>query len=84
MGYTPFPPIQTSPPPRIDINTNFEKLITKITFPEGQIEFKYSGDDNLMTVGNEIYRKDINSSAGTALKRIVVKDKSGKIIKDFC
>lgn len=83
VGYTPFPPIQTSPPPRIDINTNFEKLITKITFPEGQIEFKYSGDDNLMTVGNEMYRKDINSSAGTALKRIVVKDKSGKIIKDF-
>ncbi|WP_145953221.1 hypothetical protein [Chryseobacterium indologenes] len=83
VGYTPFPPIQTSPPPRIDINTNFEKLITKITFPEGQIEFKYSGDENLTTVGEELYRKDIKSSAGIALKRIVVKDKSGKIVKDF-
>jgi len=82
VGYVPFPPVQTSPAPRIDVNNNHEKLITKIIFPEGQVEFKYSGDDNLSTIDSELYRKDINSLAGVALKRIIVKDKSGKTIKD--
>lgn len=83
VGYTPFPPLQTSPAPRMDTSNNSEKLITKIIFPDGEINFRYSGDDNLNTFGNEVYRKDINSQNGAALRRVIVRNKAGNIIKDI-
>ncbi|MDV7697441.1 RHS repeat protein [Chryseobacterium soli] len=82
-GYEPFPPVNTDPPVRTDQNTNREKLITKIIFKDGEVNFRYSDDDNLNTIAGEQYRKDINSSQGVALRRIIVKNKAGRIIKDI-
>ncbi|MFP7658188.1 hypothetical protein [Chryseobacterium proteolyticum] len=63
---------------------NTENLITKIEFPEGVVEFKYSNDDNgILAIENgALNRKDINSNTGVALRKIIIKDKSNKIISD--
>jgi hypothetical protein len=83
VNYKPFPIINTTPPPRVDLESNSEKLITKIIFPQGEIDFYYSGDNSLNTVGSEKYRKDINSdTGGIALRNIQVKNNHGEIIKD--
>ncbi|WET51738.1 hypothetical protein PYS58_11465 [Chryseobacterium indologenes] len=61
---------------------NREKLITKIIFPEGTVYFNYSNDGFPFSDGTSI-RKDILSNDGVALRQILVKDKYGKIIKDY-
>jgi len=81
-GYSNFPYLNPNPPMVENIENNTENLITKIIFPEGEVNFFYSGDDNLSTTASSVYRKDLNSdTGGLALKRIVVKDKSGKTIR---
>jgi len=81
-GYQNFPYLDPNPPAVESIENNTESLITKIIFPEGEVNFFYSGDDNLSTTPASVYRKDLNSdTGGLALKRIVVKDKSGKKIR---
>ncbi len=64
-------------------NSNMEWLLTKVTFPEGEISFQYSDDNNLNTTDNDIYRKDINSSKGIALRKILITNNTGNVIKDF-
>ncbi|ASK32520.1 hypothetical protein CEY12_21600 [Chryseobacterium sp. T16E-39] len=75
------------PPPYERWNTetgNTENLISKIEFPEGIVEFKYSNDENgtLAIENGVLVRKDLNINNGVALRKIVVKDKSNKIILD--
>lgn len=64
-------------------NSNTDKLLTKIVFPEGEISFQYSNDNGLKTTNTDVYRKDLNSPAGVALRKILVTSTSGKIIKDI-
>ncbi|WP_449389299.1 hypothetical protein [Chryseobacterium lineare] len=83
-GYEEFPTLNPSPPDVINTENNTENLISKIIFPEGEISFLYSGDENLLTTSDAMYRKDLNSSVGgKALKRVIVKNKGGKIIKQI-
>ena len=59
-----------------------EKLISKITFPNGNIYFEYSDDIGMGVANGEKYRKDLNGK-NVALKRIYVTNSFGKIIKDY-
>ena len=59
-----------------------EKLISKITFPNGNIYFEYSDDIGMGVTNGEKYRKDLNGK-NVALKRIYVTNSFGKIIKDY-
>lgn len=59
-----------------------EELISKITFPNGNIYFEYSDDIGMGVANGEKYRKDLNGK-NVALKRIYVTNSFGKIIKDY-
>lgn len=61
---------------------NMEKLITKITFPDGIIYFNYS-NDGLPFTDESNFRKDLSGSNGVALRQILVKDNNGKVIKNY-
>lgn len=61
---------------------NSENLITRIEFPLGSVEFKYSDDNEELIIENELYRKDLNSVNGVALRQIVVKDLSNHIVSE--
>ncbi|NML71580.1 hypothetical protein HHL23_17490 [Chryseobacterium sp. RP-3-3] len=61
--------------------SNMEQLITKITFPDGAVYFNYSNDGLPFSDGTSI-RKDIAGN-GVALRQVLVKDKYGKIIKNY-
>lgn len=64
-------------------SSNSEKIISRIEFPTGTVEFKYSNDENgALAINGDIYRKDLNSSSGIALRRVIVKNKSSHIISD--
>ncbi|MDR2275814.1 MAG: hypothetical protein LBF27_33205 [Sphingobacterium sp.] len=83
-GFHDFPHLDSNPPNIINTEKNTEKLISKIIFPEGEINFLYSGDEGLQTTSGVTYRKDLDSeTGGKALKKIVVKNKSGQIIKQI-
>ncbi|WP_312901903.1 hypothetical protein [Chryseobacterium taichungense] len=64
-------------------NSNTEWLLTKIIFPDGEISLQYSDDNNLKTTDSDIYRKDLNSVNGVALKKIVITNLAGNIVKDI-
>ncbi|MDV7698630.1 hypothetical protein N6B72_17025 [Chryseobacterium soli] len=73
-----------NPPAVENLENNYEQLISKIIFPDGEIQFLYSGDDGIFTTSDSQFRKDLNSNNGAvALKRMIVKNKAGKIIKDI-
>lgn len=61
-----------------------ENLITQIDFPTGKIEFQYSNDQNggLSLSDGSLYRKDIDSPNGVALRKIVVTNNTS-IIKEY-
>jgi len=61
-----------------------ENLISRIEFPEGTAEFKYSNDENgtLALENGALYRKDLNTNSGIALRKIIVKDRSNHIVSD--
>ena len=83
-GYAALPYLDPNPAPITNIENNIEKLVSKIIFPEGEVNFLYSGDEGLLTTSDAMYRKDLDSdTGGKALKRIVVKNKSGKIVKQI-
>ncbi|WP_153395303.1 RHS repeat domain-containing protein [Chryseobacterium vaccae] len=76
--------MEENPPSVQSTENNAEQLITKITFQDGEVNFLYSGDQGEMTTDDSQFRKDLNSNTGAvALKRIIVKNKAGKIIRDF-
>ncbi|SDI61368.1 hypothetical protein SAMN05421846_110130 [Chryseobacterium taeanense] len=60
--------------------THIDKLITKIIFPGGEINFIYNDDAGYM-IGNSAYRKDITN--GIALREINVKNAAGKNIEKY-
>ncbi|MCD0457804.1 hypothetical protein LPB85_20440, partial [Chryseobacterium sp. LC2016-27] len=62
---------------------NTEWVLTNIIYPDGEINFQYSDDNNLNTIQGELYRKDLNSQKGIALRKVLVKNKAGNIIKDL-
>lgn len=64
---------------------NTENLISRIEFPEGRVEFKYSNDESgsLPIENGQQYRKDLNTNTAFALKKIVVKDKFNRMISDY-
>lgn len=64
-------------------NSSIEWLLTGIIFPDGEISFQYSGDNNLKTTDSDIYRKDLSSVNGVALKKVVLKNPAGNIVKDI-
>ncbi|MCD0479265.1 hypothetical protein LPB90_12430 [Chryseobacterium sp. LC2016-29] len=75
--------IVANPPAIEHIENNWERLISKIVFPDGEIIFFYSGDQGEFTTADSQFRKDLNSTTGAlALKRIIVKNKAAGIIKD--
>jgi hypothetical protein len=57
-----------------------DKLITKIVFPEGEVNFVYNDDAGYL-IGGSLYRKDITN--GIALREINVKNKSGRDIEKY-
>jgi hypothetical protein len=75
----------TADPPAVEnTENNWERLISKISFPDGEINFLYSGDQGESTTADSQFRKDMNSASGAlALKRIIVKNKAGVVIKDI-
>ncbi|MDY0930774.1 hypothetical protein [Chryseobacterium sp. CFBP8996] len=76
--------IMADPPAVENTENNWERLISKITFPDGEINFLYSGDQGESTTTDGQFRKDLNSTTGAlALKRIIVKNKAAVIIKDI-
>ncbi len=56
-----------------------EPIVTKISYPKGEISFTYS-DDPAFYIENQLQRKDI--SGAKALRKISFKDKNGTIVKD--
>jgi RHS repeat superfamily protein len=80
------PQYDTSSSPEYDQepyeNHYAEELISKITFPNGNIYFEYSDDIGMGVTNGEKYRKDLNGK-NVALKRIYVTNSFGKIIKDY-
>ncbi|SHN07452.1 hypothetical protein SAMN05444360_1381, partial [Chryseobacterium carnipullorum] len=75
------------PPPyeRWDTETgNTENLISKIEFPEGTVEFKYSNDENgtLALENGALFRKDLNTTNGLALRKVTVRDKFNHVVSD--
>lgn len=81
-GFESFPYLNPNPPMVENSENNIESLITKIVFPEGEVNFLYSGDESLQTTPDAMYRKDLNSdTGGLALKRIIVKNSGGEIVR---
>jgi hypothetical protein len=79
----------TSATPQVEIppytkeiytTTHIDKLITKITFQGGEMNFIYNDDAGYL-IGNSAYRKDITN--GVALREINVKNASGKDIEKY-
>jgi hypothetical protein len=79
---TSFVPQVEVPPYKKEIynTTHIDKLITKITFQGGEINFIYNDDAGYL-IGNATYRKDITN--GIALREINVKNTSGKNIEKY-
>ena len=64
--------------------SNSENLITQIDFPTGKIEFQYSDDQygNLSLSDGFLYRKDLSSDNGVALRKVIVTNNTD-IIKEY-
>ncbi|EQB92678.1 hypothetical protein HZP64_10665 [Elizabethkingia anophelis] len=62
--------------------TSADNLINKIEFDKGEIIFLYSDDEDMNFSDGTKYRKDLEGNQGVALRKILVKNKSGDIIKD--
>ncbi|AZA89986.1 Uncharacterised protein [Chryseobacterium nakagawai] len=69
---------------KTEASTSFsESLISKISFDNGEINFLYSNDTNAAFSDGSSYRKDLSGGLGVALRRIIVTNKAGVIVKDI-
>ncbi|WP_250253473.1 hypothetical protein [Chryseobacterium sp. Marseille-Q3244] len=69
---------------KTETSTSFsESLISKIRFDNGEVNFLYSNDTNAAFVDGSSYRKDLSGGQGIALRRIIVTNKAGVIVKDI-
>ncbi|MDE5494215.1 RHS repeat domain-containing protein [Elizabethkingia meningoseptica] len=60
-----------------------ENLINKIVFDKGEVIFLYSDDEGMSFPDGAKYRKDLEGNKGVALRRVLVKNNSGSVIKDI-
>ena len=60
-----------------------ELLISKIQFDKGEVNFLYSDDTGMSLADGTMYRKDLKGNKGVALRRVIVKNNSGAVIKDI-
>ncbi|WP_336717478.1 hypothetical protein [Chryseobacterium mucoviscidosis] len=75
------PQVEVPPYKKETYTTNhIDKLITKIKFPEGEVNFIYN-DDAGYSIGGALYRKDIVN--GIALREINIKNKAGRDIEKY-
>ncbi|MDM1557500.1 MULTISPECIES: hypothetical protein, partial [Chryseobacterium] len=69
---------------KTETTTSFsESLISKISFDNGEVNFLYSNDANAAFSDGSSYRKDLSGGNGVALRRVIVTNKAGVIIRDI-
>ncbi|BAP30063.1 uncharacterized protein CHSO_1026 [Chryseobacterium sp. StRB126] len=69
---------------KTETSTSFyESLISKIGFDNGNVNFLYSNDTNAAFTDGSSYRKDLSGGNGVALRRVIVTNKAGVIVKDI-
>ncbi|SDJ07293.1 hypothetical protein [Chryseobacterium jejuense] len=69
---------------KTETSTSFsESLISKISFDNGEVNFLYSNDANGAFADGSSFRKDLSGGLGVALRRVIVTNKAGVIIKDI-
>ncbi|UHO37526.1 hypothetical protein H5J24_17815 [Chryseobacterium capnotolerans] len=69
---------------KTETSTSFsESLISKISFDNGEVNFLYSNDANGAFADGSSYRKDLSGGLGVALRRVIVTNKAGVIVKDI-